>query len=61
MGGTMFMRKTLALTFIIGFALAAMAVPASHAQDTTKKALRVNGAAMAKRSGADLGRGIHAG
>ena len=43
----MFMRKTLALTFIIGFALAAMAVPASHAQDTTKKALRVNGAAMA--------------
>ena len=41
------MRKSLALTFIIGFALAAMAVPASHAQDTTNKALRVNGAVMA--------------
>jgi phosphate transport system substrate-binding protein len=40
------MRKILALTFIIGFALAAMAVPASHAQDTTNKALRVNGAVM---------------
>jgi phosphate transport system substrate-binding protein len=47
MGGTMFMRKILALTFIIGFVLAAMAAPASHAQDTTAKALRVNGAAMA--------------
>ena len=47
MGGKTFMRKSLALTFIIGFALAAMAVPASFAQDTTKKALRVNGAAMA--------------
>jgi phosphate transport system substrate-binding protein len=46
MGGKMFMRKTLALTLIIGFALAAMAVPASHAQDTTNKALRVNGAVM---------------
>lgn len=42
----MFMRKSLALTFVIGFALAAMAVPASHAQDTTIKALRVNGAVM---------------
>jgi phosphate transport system substrate-binding protein len=41
------MRKTLALTIIIGFALAATAVPASHAQDTPIKALRVNGAAMA--------------
>jgi phosphate transport system substrate-binding protein len=40
------MRKTLALTLIIGLALATMAAPASHAQDTTIKALRVNGAVM---------------
>ena len=40
------MRKSLVTTFVISFALAAMAAPASHAQDTTTKALRVNGAVM---------------
>jgi phosphate transport system substrate-binding protein len=45
-GGKTFMRKTLSTIFIISFALAAMAVPRSHAQDTTIKALRVNGAVM---------------
>jgi len=40
------MRKILATTLVISFALAAMTAPASHAQDTTTKALRVNGAVM---------------
>ncbi|MGO9566418.1 MAG: substrate-binding domain-containing protein [Desulfomonilaceae bacterium] len=40
------MRKSLAITFIISFALAAMTVPAPYAQDANKRALRVNGAAM---------------
>jgi phosphate transport system substrate-binding protein len=43
----MIMRKTLVTIFVISFALAAMTAPASYAQDTTIKALRVNGAAMA--------------
>jgi phosphate transport system substrate-binding protein len=41
------MRKSLAVSFVISFALAAMTVPASYAQDANKRALRVNGAAMA--------------
>lgn len=40
------MIRTLATIFVISFALASMAAPASHAQDTTNKALRVNGAVM---------------
>ncbi len=41
------MRTTLAIFFVIGFVLAAVAVPASFAQNGNIKALRVNGAAMA--------------
>ena len=41
------MRKTLALTFIMGLAVAAVIGPASYAQDPNQRALRVNGATMA--------------
>jgi phosphate transport system substrate-binding protein len=40
------MRKTLAIVFILSFALGALAVPESFAQNANDKALRVNGAVM---------------
>jgi phosphate transport system substrate-binding protein len=45
-GGRTFMTRTLAIVFIISFALASIAVPASYAQDANNKALRVKGAVM---------------
>jgi phosphate transport system substrate-binding protein len=45
-GGRTFMRRYLATTFLIGFALASIVVAESYAQDAFNKALRIKGAVM---------------